>query len=94
MNYKLHHTYKLVECTSPLESALKVLADQRLICSNQLNMKCDNFTLVQKKNMNIFMMKITCSYFVLLLRLGLFEMQMSWISNLLRHAINYYYQSK
>lgn len=27
-------------------------------------------------------------------RRGLFEMQTSWFSNLLRHAINYYYQSK
>lgn len=93
-SYKLYRIYKLVECASPLESALEVLADQRLICSNQVSMRGDNFTFVQEKNINIFTMKITCSCFVLLLRLGLCEMQTGWSSNLLRHALNYYYQSK
>lgn len=44
--------------------------------------------------MNVFMMKITCSQLCTSVRRGLLEMQTSWFSDLLRHAINYYYQPK
>ena len=57
-------------------------------------MRPDNFTFVQKE---IYECVYDENYLFILsasVRLGLSEMQMSWLSNLLRHAINYYYQSK
>lgn len=57
-------------------------------------MRRDNFTFVQEKKYECFHDE---NYLFILwtsVRLGLFEMQMSWFSDLLKHAINYYYQSK
>lgn len=64
---------------SPLESAfkIKVPADQRLICSNQLNMRHDNFIFVQKEIYEYFHDENYLFILCICVRLGLFEVQVS-----------------